>query len=86
MSKKIDFTSLPMKDIEGNVFEENVAPFIGNFIFKMAENVVDHELGIKIYHSDGAIDIDEKELASIKKFLPTWNYNIQLAVEDILFS
>ena len=30
MSKKIDFTSLPMKDIEGNVFEENVAPFIGN--------------------------------------------------------
>lgn len=86
MSKKIDFTRVAIKDIEGNAIEQNVAPAIGNLLFNMADDVAEHDLGIKIYHSAGAIDIDDKEAAIMKKFLPALKYNLRKAIEDILFS
>lgn len=84
MNKKIDFTSVAIKDIEGNSIEQNVAPAIGNLLFNMADDVAEHDFGIKIYHSDGAIDIDDKESAILKKFLPALKYNLRKALEDML--
>ena len=82
--KQIDFTRLPINDIDGNENENDVSKFVGNFIFNMADDVDEHEFGIEIYHSAGAIDIDEKKEAILKKYLPTWKYNLRSAIESLL--
>lgn len=82
--KKIDFTSVPIADIEGNEFEQNVAQAIGNLVFNMADDVAEHDLGIKIYHSSGTIDIDEKEEKILRKYLPALKYNLRSAIEQLL--
>ena len=82
--KQIDFTKVSIKDIEGNEQETNVAKAVGNLIFNMADDVAEHDLGIKIYHSDGAIDIDENEEKILKKYLPALKYNLRSAIEQLL--
>ena len=82
--KQIDFTRLPINDIDGNENENDVSKFVGNFIFNMADDVAEHDLGIKIYHSAGTIDIDEKEEKILKKYLPALKYNLRSAIEQLL--
>jgi chaperonin cofactor prefoldin len=84
--KKVNFTNVPIKDIEGNETKQNVAQAIGNLIFNMADDVAEHDLGIEIYHSTGDIVIDEKKEAILKKYLPALKYNLRTAIERFLFA
>lgn len=82
--KQINFTAIPVQDIEGNAHEQNVAKVIGNLIFNMADDVAEHDLGIKIYHSEGAIDIDENEEKILRKYLLSLKYNLKTSITNLL--
>jgi hypothetical protein len=82
--KQINFTAIPIADIEGNTTPQNVAPVIGNLIFNMADDVAESEFGIEIYHSTASIDIDDKKEAILRKYLPLFRYNLRKAINSFL--
>lgn len=70
-----------MVDIEGNEYKEDGHVFLGNFLFRIADNVTEHELGIKIFHEgDNGTEINEEEEGIIKKYIPSIKYIYQLAL------
>ena len=88
----IKFHQLPITDIEGNTQNIDVAQLIGNVLFNQADDVAEHDLGIKIYHEpvpdeDGeciGTDIDDKEVNILKKYLPYFKYNLRAAIDNQL--
>lgn len=83
--KTIRFKQLPIVDIEGNEQPQDWATRIGNTLFNLADDVAEHDLGIKIYHEgDAGTEIDEKEAAILTKYLPCFKYNLRLAIQKAL--
>ena len=83
--KTIKFRQLPRTDIEGNIQPKDVAAPIGNTLFNLADDVDEHDLGIKIYHEgDAGTEIDEKEAAILTKYLPCFKYNLREAIRRSL--
>ena len=83
--KTIKFKHLPIANIEGNEQPQDVAAPIGNTLFNLADDVAEHDLGIKIYHEGNAgTDIDEKEAAILTKYLPCFKYNLREAIKKAL--
>ena len=62
MAKKIDFTALPVKDIEGNEMSVNIAKALGNQLYMQGQNVDECELGKKIYYSEGEMELHDEEV------------------------
>ena len=90
---KIKFRKLPIVDIEGNTQTIDFAQLIGNVLFNQADDVAEHDLGIKIYHEpmpdEGTgecpgTDIDDKEVNILRKYLPYFKYNLRNAIEQQL--
>ena len=83
--KTIRFKQLPIVDIEGNEQPQDWATRIGNTLFNLADDVAEHDLGIKIYHEgDAGTEIDEKEAAILTKYMPFFKYNLRLAIQKAL--
>lgn len=89
----IKFRKLPVIDIEGNTQTIDFAQLIGNVLFNQADDVAEHDLGIKIYHEPmpdektgecPGIDIDDKEVNILRKYLPYFKYNLRNAIEQQL--
>lgn len=88
----IKFRQLPIADIEGNTQNIDVAQLIGNVLFNQADDVAEHDLGIKIYHEPvpdengecAGTDIDDKEINILKKYLPYFKYNLRAAIDNQL--
>lgn len=71
-----DFGAIIIKDIEGNDDTINVRRDLGNALYYQSTDVAGSELGQKIYHSDGEIELsaEEKELvtAIVPKIYPSY--------------
>ena len=89
----IKFRQLPINDIEGNTQNIDVAQLIGNVLFNQADDVAEHDLGIKIYHEPmpdentgecAGTDIDDKEVNILRKYLPYFKYNLRNAIDNQL--
>ena len=89
----IKFRQLPINDIEGNTQNIDVAQLIGNVLFNQADDIAEHDLGIKIYHEPmpdentgecPGTDIDDKEINILKKYLPYFKYNLRNAIEKAM--
>lgn len=83
---KVDFSKAVIKDIDGNVMENvSVQKNFGNMIFTSAEDVVEHELGIKIYHAKGEIELTEEEMKKAKKYVERiTSYQFRKAIQDAI--
>ena len=89
----IKFRKLPITDIEGNIQTIDFAQLIGNVLFNQADDVAEHDLGIKIYHEPmpdentgecPGTDINDKEVNILRKYLPYFKYNLRNAIEQQL--
>lgn len=84
MEKCVNFKELPIKDIEGNYQKTDVRKVVGNLLFNLADDVAEHDLGIKIYHSEDAIPINDQEALIIEKYAENFKYLLKLALKDSL--
>lgn len=84
--KKINFTAIPVEDIEGIKTPQNLSAAIGNMLFSMADDYDEWEFGREIYHATGEIEVDDKKEAILKKYLPMIKYNLRKSIETLLFS
>lgn len=85
--KKIDLTQVKFLDIEGRETMVDIAKVLGNIMFMQGQDIVEHELGSKVYHSadklkgwdpqgnephpDCAIEVNEEEEKVLNKYIAT---------------
>ena len=82
--KKINFTALPVQDIEGNMQSVNIAKHIGNQLYMQGMDIEECELGKTIYYSEGEIELDEKQAKSVLRISSGYPYLTRHAIETIL--
>lgn len=83
---EINFKELMMENIEGNELAFDARTLVGNVLFNLADDVAEHDLGIKIYHSEGTIDLNEKEVKIVEKYLSRFKYLLRNSIEKKLKS
>ena len=85
--KKIDLTQVKFLDIEGRETMVDIAKVLGNIMFMQGQDIMEHELGSKVYHSadalkgwnpqsgephpDCAIEVSEEEEKALHKYVAT---------------
>ena len=82
---KIKFNELPVKNIDGTIIKEQWAENIGNIFFRLADNVAEHDLAVKIYHetSDGT-ELSDKEVNILKQKAKALKYFLQIAINEAI--
>ena len=97
--KKIDLTQVKFIDLEGKEVSLNLAKQIGNLMFMQGRNIVEHELGAKVYHSadklkdykdgdplpDCSFEVNDEEENALNEYVAAqYSYVVQKAVKDAL--
>ena len=89
--KKIDLTQISFLNVEGKEMKANIAKELGNLMYMQGKDIVEHELGSKVYHSadnageepDCAIEVNEQEELTIIRFVEqSYPYVIIKAVKE----
>ena len=97
--KKVDLTQVRFLDIEGRETVIDIAKQIGNIMYMQGQDIVEHELGSKVYHSadklkgwngnephpDCSFEVNEEEEKALNKYIAQqYSYVVQKAVKDAL--
>lgn len=93
--KKVDLTKVTFLDVEGQEVRIDIAKQIGNIMYMQGENIAEHELGSKIYHSadplkenkdaDCPVELSDDEANILLKYVVrTFSYVIIQAVKKML--
>jgi hypothetical protein len=81
---KVNFQKLVIKDIEGNDVVTNLQPTIGNQLYMQGRNIEECELGRRIYHADGAVELTEKECDMVRFITQGYSYIAKQAIEKAM--
>jgi hypothetical protein len=83
---KVNFSRISMKDIEGNVLTANFRKELGNQLYMQGRDIEECELGKKIYFTpdDEATELDDKEVAIVRKAVQGYSYVARTAIEQAL--
>ena len=88
--KRINFAELMIKDLQDKVVKYDCWLAISNALYMQGENIVEHELGSKIYHCTDAeghpaeVELTDEEAEIVMKFAKGFPYNIQKAINEKL--
>lgn len=85
---KVDFSRLRIKQIDGSDFpqaeNERVRKMVGNRLYYQSRDVGDSELGRKIWHADGELELSDKELETLRRELMELPAVTRRAFESLL--
>lgn len=83
---KVDFSKITIKDINGNDIVADFQKQLGNQLYMQGQNIEECELGKKIYFTpDGeATELDDKEVAIVRKAVQGYSYVVRTAIEQAL--
>ena len=83
MMKKVDFRSIGIKNIEGQIETADVSKQLGNQMYMQGQNIEECELGRDIYHK-GIVELDGKKEDMVRRFVQPWSYILRSAIEETL--
>lgn len=81
---KVNFANIKIKDIEGNEITLDVQKQIGNQLYMQGQNIVECELGKRIYYADGEVELTAEECAIIGRFTAGYSYIIRTAIAEAM--
>ena len=84
---KVDFSKIIIKDINGNDIVADFQKQLGNQLYMQGQNIEECELGKKIYFTpdDEATELDDKEVAIVRKTVQGYSYVARTAIEQALW-
>ena len=84
--KKVNFKEITIKDINGNDIVADFQKQLGNQLYMQGQNIEECELGKKIYFTpdDEATELDDKEVAIVRKAVQGYSYVARTAIEQEL--
>lgn len=81
---KVNFSKIVIKDIEGREVEANFQKQLGNQLYMQGQHLEECELGTRIYHADGEVELSEKECEIVRKYVQGYSYIARSAIENQL--
>lgn len=83
---KVNFRTVQLKDIDGNPVTADFAKDLGQQLYMQGNNMLEVELGAKIYHSTEKepIDISVEEAAAVSQWVNRWPYLSRTAIQKML--
>jgi len=81
---KIDFTKVPMKDIDGKEFKADVHKELGQQLYMQGQTIEECDLGSLIYHADGPVELNVEQAACVSRWVDRWPYVTRTAVKTLL--
>lgn len=80
---RVDFRTIGVKNIEGNIETADVSKQLGNLMYMQGQNIEECELGRDIYHN-GVVELNSKQADIILRFVKPWSYVLRSAIEETL--
>ena len=72
--KRIDFTKIVIKDIEGREQEADFSKQLGNQLYMQGHDIEECELGKRIYFAGGEVELTAEECAIVKKAIAPYSF------------
>ena len=81
---KVNFSKIVVKDIEGNDIDADFQKQLGNQMYMQGQNIEECELGKRIYHAEGEVELKEKECTIVRKFIQGYSFIAREAIEKAM--
>ena len=82
--KKLNFKTIPTRDIEGNLEPRDISKELGNFIYRETSDLGELDLAQRIYR-DGEVEVTDEEIEIIKKYIDSaYKAFVKKAFEEML--
>ena len=81
---KVNFAKIVIKDIEGREVQADFQKQLGNQLYMQGRHLEECELGTRIYHADGEVELSEKECEMVRYFIAGYSYIARSAIENQL--
>ena len=88
--KKIDFSKITVKDLDGKDVNYNIHRDFSNLLYTQGRTIEQHELGHKIYTCKDeagipvAVELNDEEVKIVLEYIMNYPFIIQQAVKEIL--
>lgn len=80
----VNFRKIKIEDIEGKEIEVNFAEQLGNQLYMTGKNIIECELGKRIYFTQVDIDLSEQEVQIVKNAVAGWGYVARAAINKAM--
>ena len=81
--KKVDFRKITLKNVEGEEMSVDFSKQLGNQMYMQGQNIEECELGKRMYF-DGEVELSEKDIEVVKRFVAGYPYVSRTAVMDAI--
>jgi hypothetical protein len=78
--KKVDFSKITIKDIEGNDVQADFQKQLGNQLYMQGRNIEECELGRRIYHAEGEVELSDDECRMVANATQGYSYVARIAI------
>lgn len=80
---KVDFTKIPVENIEGNVEKIDLSKSVGNRIYNECNDIAEADLARSIYR-EGTVDITREQVDIVRKYIAGWPFVLRSSIEAAL--
>ena len=80
---KVDFRKITLKNVEGEEMSVDFSKQLGNQMYMQGQNIEECELGKRMYF-DGEVEMSEKDIEVVKRFVAGYPYVSRTAVMDAI--
>lgn len=81
---KVNFKTIPFRDIEDKEQLFDCQKEIGNAIYMQAANIEERDLGRMIYYATGDVELTDQQVDVVKRFAARYSFVLREAVETAL--
>lgn len=81
---KVNFSKIIIKDIEGREVAADFQKQLGNQLYMQGRHLEECELGTRIYHAEGEVELSEKECEMVRNYIQGYSYIARSAIENQL--
>jgi hypothetical protein len=80
----VNFKKIKIVDINGQQQEADFSQQLGKQLYMTGHDIEACELGKRIYFAKGDMELNEKEIQTVKNALAGWSYVARTAIEEAM--
>ena len=81
---KVNFSKIIIKDIEGREVPADFQKQLGNQLYMQGHDIEECELGKRIYFAQGDVELTEKEIGIVSRYVAGYSYLARTAIENAM--
>lgn len=81
---KVNFSKIIINDIEGREVPADFQKQLGNQLYMQGHDIEECKLGWNIYHAEGDMELTEKEIGIVSRYVAGYSYLARTAIEKAM--